>query len=394
VRTSILVDGVVYGFQRFGGINTYFNEVMARLAKRPDTRVEVLVPRVCSGRLPSWPVLKLRRELFPVEGLGINGRVSQRVRPLLKMLNTTVTVLRARVRQPCVFHSTYFTWLPNGVPQVASAYDMNHELFPQMYASDWGQWLRWQYREYLTRAARVIAISERTKRDIVRIYGLDPSVIDVVHLAIDRERFRPECDARQRDYLREKAGLASPYLLYVGLRNDYKNFDGLLRALADSPLRERLTLAVAGRPWQEEELALVRRVGLEGRVRLIVNPSDEVLRALYSFAAAFVYPSRHEGFGIPLLEAMACGCPVLASDTEVFHEVAGDAVIYFSPDDPADIGRTFEAALDEPTREVFRERGFARIERYSWERCAEQTFEVYQKALAGHSVTQRANGRG
>jgi glycosyltransferase involved in cell wall biosynthesis len=383
MQIRIIVDGVVYGFQKFGGINTYFNEVMSRLAKRPSTKVEIFVPRPCSGRLPPGPVIRLRRDLFPEHGLGISWRLDQRIRPIFKKLNNAVMFLRARARRPCVFHSTYFTLLPASVPQVASAYDMNHELFPEMYQSDWGMWLRRQYRQYLTNATRIIAISEKTKKDIVRFYALDPSIIDVVHLAIDRKSFWPERDPVRRNHLRETAGLDGPYLLYVGMRNDYKNFDGLLHAMAQSHLREQLTLAVAGRPWQEKELALVRRLGLETRVRLIVNPSDEVLRALYSFANGFVYPSCHEGFGIPLLEAMACGTLVLASDTEVFHEVAGDAAVYFNPDDPADIARAFEAALDEPTRADYRERGFAQLSRYSWERCAERTYEVYQKALAG-----------
>jgi glycosyltransferase involved in cell wall biosynthesis len=378
-----MVDGVVYGFQQFGGINTYFNEVMSRLAKRPDTTVEIFLPHRCSGKVPPPPVLKLRRDLFPEQGLGISWRLDQWVRLLLKKLNNAARYLRTRTRRQCVFHSTYFTWLPDGVPQVASAYDMNHELFAEDYNNDWGVWLRRQYREYLTRATRIVAISENTKKDIVRFYHIDSSLIDVVHLAIDRNRFWPECDPERRNYLRRIASLEGPYLLYVGARNCYKNFDGLLRALAQSPRRERLTLAVAGRPLEERELALVRDLGLEDRVRPIINPPDEVLRSLYSFAAGFVYPSYHEGFGIPLLEAMACGTLVLASDTEVFHEVAGDAALYFKPDDSGDIGKTLEAALDEPTRREYRERGFAQLSRYSWERCATQTYEVYQKALSG-----------
>jgi len=357
--------------------------VMARLARRPGVTVEVLVPRPCSGRLPPLPVQKLRREVVPPEGSGISWRLDQQFVPLAKKLNAAVTSLRAWARRRCVFHSTYFTRLPGQVPQVASAYDMNHELYPEMYQSVWGEWLRKQYREYLTTATRIIAISEKTKKDVVHIYGVDPLIVDVVHLAIDRRRFRPERDPGRRRWLRDRAGVDEPYLLYVGLREAYKNFDGLLKALAQSPLCRQLILAVAGRPWHEKELALVRQLGLEGRVRLIENPSDEELRVLYSFAAAFVYPSRHEGFGIPLLEAMACGTPVLASNNEVFREVGGDAAIYFNPDEPADIARTFEAALDEPTREDYRQRGFVRLSRYSWDRCADQTYEVYQKALRG-----------
>jgi glycosyltransferase involved in cell wall biosynthesis len=103
---------------------------------------------------------------------------------------------------------------------------------------------------------------------------------------------------------------------------------------------------------------------------------------LYSFASAFIYPSYHEGFGIPLLEAMACGTLVLASDTEVFREVAGDAAMYFNPYNATELSRMLEAALDEPTRQEYIARGFDRVEQFSWDKCADQTYEVYEKALA------------
>lgn len=372
------MDGIVYGFQKYGGINTYFNEVLPRLAGREGVTVEVLLPYPCQGQPPGWPVRRARREVFP-EQTGLSWKLDHL---LLPWANSRLRELRARLRRRCVFHSTYFTRLEGAVPQVASAYDMNHELFPEKYDNDWGHALRRQYREYLARATRIIAISHKTKQDIVRFYGIDPAVIDVVHLAIDTHRFYPDRRPEGVQAL-ARAGVEPPYVLYVGVRNrEYKNFDGLLKAFAGSAVRNALTLVVAGPPWKRWEEDLVRDLGLEGRVRLAVYPSADLLRTLYSRAAAFVYPSLHEGFGIPLLEAMACGTPVLASDIEVFREVAGDAVVYFDPHDPAALARTLEGCLDESVRREYTARGARQVSRYSWDRCAEETCSVYRRALA------------
>ena len=142
-----------------------------------------------------------------------------------------------------------------------------------------------------------------------------------------------------------------------------------------------MTLVVAGRPWSLNELVRIRDLDLESKVRLIINPSNKVLRVLYSCAAAFVYPSFNEGFGIPLLEAMACGTLVLASDIDVFHEVAGNAALYFDPFDRDGTSRVLQASLDDGIKRQYASRGLVQVAKYSWDQCAEQTHAVYRKAL-------------
>jgi glycosyltransferase involved in cell wall biosynthesis len=380
----VIVDGIVYGFQQYGGINTYFNEVLPRIGRLDVTLVDVLLPKTLKGQPPAPPVRILSRDLIP-NRTRLSWRLDRLAGPLLKKINSKLIEIRVRARNNCIFHSTYFTWLGDSVPQVAMAYDMNHELFPDQYKNEWGQWLRSQYREHFRRATRIIAISEKTKKDVIRFYNIDPSFIDVVHLATNRRMFWPD---RDREYLCScipPTGVREPYLLYVGIRGSYKNFDGLLASFAQSPGREKLKLVVAGLPWSQHELVRIRELDLESKVRLVVNPSDELLRVLYSCAAAFVYPSYHEGFGIPLLEAMACGTLVLAADNEVFHEVAGDAAIYFDPYDLAGVARALEASLDDRIRREYIGRGFVQVAKYSWDQCAEQTHAVYRKALGSRS---------
>jgi glycosyltransferase involved in cell wall biosynthesis len=375
----VLIDGAVYGVQRHGGINTYFNEVVARLARRPDTAVEVLLPLLPLSRPPRDRRVRLRRLLLPAT-LGFRTR-----RPLA-LLNGAIRALYLRTRPRCVFHGTYFDWAPAGVPQVATVHDMNHELYPERYANEWGDFLRARYREYVRRATWVIAVSQKTKADVIQFYGIDPTRVEVVHHAVDPEAFWPDRTPQALAFVREQLGQARPYLLYVGGRGDwYKNFPALLEVFGAFGPRAGLALVVAGRPWTSAEAADLRRRGLGGAVRLVPHPTTDQLRALYGSAHAFVYPSVHEGFGIPLLEAMACGSPVLASDIAVFREVAGDAALFFDPADPGAIGGRIEDSLDPARREGLVARGLERVQLFSWEKCAEATHQVYLKALAAHA---------
>jgi glycosyltransferase involved in cell wall biosynthesis len=355
------------------------------LAPRNDVSITLLLPHRCEGKLPTMPV-QVFREPFP-EKIGWSWKLDQVAKPLLRCSNELVTAQRLRkarsqVSWPSVFQSTYFTISNDSLPQVAVAYDMNHELFSENYQDDWGMSLRKQYRDYLQRANRIIAISQNTKNDIMHFYGIPSKMIDVVFPAVNRETFRPEPNSRLLEAFEPQIGYCRPYILYVGARGGYKNFARLLEAFAQSSAKDRLHLVAAGKPWRETEREQIHRLGLDSRVRLITNPSDQSLRVLYSFAAAFVYPSLHEGFGIPLLEAMACGTLVLASDTAVFREVAGDAAIYFKPHDPSDLARTLEIFPSASERAEYIARGFEQTAKYSWEKCASQTLCVYQKALA------------
>lgn len=379
-RVDLVIDGIVYGFQPYGGINTYFNEVASHLSRRNDVSVEFWVPRGCKGRPSEAPgIRRLARELLPTR-TGVSWKADQLLCPVLEKLNAAYRSARLWHRPRCVFHSTYFTIPPQRVAHVATAYDLNHELLAHRYGDAWGQWLRRTYRDYLADATAIIAISHKTKSDLVRMYhDMSPAKIHVVHLAVNRSRFwpDPDCGALHTAGVKAKA-----YVLYVGGRSDkYKNFSGLLTAFATSGLSTHLSLVVAGAGWTTAETAALHELQLHNSVTLVENPSDELLRKLYSCAAGLVYPSLHEGFGLPLLEAMACGTPVLASDIAVFREVCSNAAVFFDPHEPLDIGRALRCVLDGATRQHLIEAGTRRLSSFSWESCAEQTRQVYLDAL-------------
>jgi glycosyltransferase involved in cell wall biosynthesis len=380
-QLNLFVDGIIYGLLGRCGVSTYFNQLLPRLGSHYPVNVHLLLPPRCKDRGPGRPVRRWRREVFP-QKVGLSWQADQYMTKFGQCFNSMLMNRRVRSRQPALFHSTYLTRVAASIPQVATAYDMNQELFPSMYADDWGQGFRNQYRCHLERATRVIAISEKTKKDLVHYYNVPPSRVDVVYLAADRSVFWPERDPQQLKRSCFPKKLRQPYFLYVGGRYCYKNFNGLLEAFARSGISKDVTLAVAGPGWTKDENERIDRLRLRDRIVLVEHPSDAMLRTLFSLAVAFIYPSWHEGFGIALLEAMACGTPVLASGIEVFKEVAGDAVFYFDPHDPESMADALRRCLSEDFRQDFVRQGFECIERYSWELCAQQTYRVYQRALA------------
>jgi len=380
----LIVDGIVYGLMKHCGIMTWFNAVLPRLASCNGVHVDLLLPTDCRGITPPPPVRILRRNVLPPR-TGWSWKLDRLAEPVFSRLNIFAIGLWARTKQEAIFQSTYLTWLPSSIPHVAIALDMNHELFAERYNTESRLWLRKQYPEYLRRAVRIIAISHVTKDHLIRYYGLEESSIDVVHLAADPHSFFVERNDQHLTFLSEQLHIRPPYVLYVGERNTaYKNFSRLLDAMAHCVRATGLMLAVAGPGWTAGETSQLDALGLHRAVRLVENPGNETLRILYNCAQAFVFPSHNEGFGIPLLEAMACGTPVLAASTAVFREVAGDAALYFDPDDTADLTRAIDAVFDQGTRQRYVARGLEQVAKYSWDRCAVEMRAVYEKALSCH----------
>jgi len=377
MRLRLIVDGIVYKSHPYAGINRLFNAILPRLAARADTIVEFLVPDPCVGALPGGRVRFRARS--PLRRTNLSWKLDQ----TLETVNRALVSARVKLLPGGVFQSTYFTMLPPGWPQVAIAHDFNHELFPEEYETDWGRWLRDIYPRYLHRAQRIIAVSEATKQHAIRFYGIDAEKIDVVLLGVEPEMFFVDRRPETLGSLREGFGVRSPYLLYVGGRFGYKNFQRVLDAFAQVADRYDLMLVVAGAGWTQAELPIIDVCDARPRIVLIEYPDNDLLRSLYNFANAFVFPSLWEGFGLPLLEAMACGTPIIASATEVFREVAADVPIYFDPHDTDDLALAMEVAAKGSIQPDLVSRGLDRVRSFSWDRSAEGFRRAYVKVRGG-----------
>jgi glycosyltransferase involved in cell wall biosynthesis len=179
--------------------------------------------------------------------------------------------------------------------------------------------------------------------------------------------------------------VSRPFLLYVGSRAGYKNFAGLLQAYASSPdlLKHYLLVAFGGGALTATELDLARKLGIPAGQLVQIPGGDDVLAGLYRQAAAFIYPSLYEGFGIPPLEAMSFDCPVVCSNTSSIPEVVGDAALLFDPLSPERMAEAICATVgDEATRQRLIARGRKRVKQFSWAACAQQTMSVYERVLA------------
>ena len=233
---------------------------------------------------------------------------------------------------------------------------------------------------------RVLTVSESSRRDIVEYAGVDPDRVDVTPLAADPSRYRPLDPEMARDRVWQVLGIEPPYLLYISrLEHPGKNHVGLIRAFdrLKARYREPLKLVLAGSDWlgAEQVHTEAARALARDDIHFTGFFADEELPWLYNGAAAFVFPSLYEGFGLPLLEAMACGVPVACSNVSSMPEVAGDAAIQFDPRDEEAMEEAMHVLLtDETTRRQCVERGLERAQSFSWARTAEATLACLERA--------------
>ncbi|MFQ5830361.1 MAG: glycosyltransferase family 4 protein [Candidatus Methylomirabilia bacterium] len=270
--------------------------------------------------------------------------------------------------------------LPEGiflprVPQVVVVHDLIPLHFPEAFPRQ-TIYFRHLIPLLLRRSRIVLADSESTREDLRQCYRLDGRRIQVVPVGYDHRRFHPDVDPEP---LRTQLGLA-PYLLYVGNLFPHKNLAGLLKTFARLAPSIPHRLVVVGKKDPRYYPALSRdaeRLGIGGRVHFLDYVGEQDLPALYAGADLFVFPSLYEGFGLPPLEAMACGTPVVASNTSSLPEVLGQSAILVDPLDIQALADAVEGVLSDPARrDRLRALGFERASRFSWERSARQLLNV------------------
>jgi glycosyltransferase involved in cell wall biosynthesis len=269
-------------------------------------------------------------------------------------------------------------------PFVVTIYDLSFYHYPEAFRP----WNRWYLRTFTglsaRRARRVITISESTRRDVVKMLGVSPDQVDVAYCGVD-EIFRPLPEAETAHFRRERA-LPDRFILFLGTLEPRKNVQKLIGAYgrwrAAEPDVPKLVIA-GGKGWYYDQIfAEVERRSLTGDVIFPGYVVPQELPWWYNAADLFVYPSRFEGFGLPVLEAMACGTPVVTTDVASLPEVAGDAALLVSPDDEAQLVEAMRHALGEVSlRQEMVSKGLAQAADFTWARTARQTLDTYGRAL-------------
>jgi glycosyltransferase involved in cell wall biosynthesis len=354
---------------RMSGVGYYTARLMSGLA---DGAGEGVVDRLVV--LSNRPV-----EVAPGPRLEVHERGRFSVRSLW-MQFVLPGVLR-RLRPDLAHFTNYLAPLFCPVPYVVSVHDMSLTLLPECHTLK-KRLLTSTFVPAVARAARlVLTPSESTRRDVIRLLGIDPARVRTIPYAPPPE-FGPL--ANGTDALAAR-GIRRPYFLYVGTIEPRKNLERTLRAFARlAPARPELTFVLAGQiGWGcEGVLRELARPELRGRVQVLGYVAEEELPPLYAHAEALVYPSLYEGFGLPVVEAMACGCPVITSNGSSLAEVAGDAALLVDPTDEDALAAALEAVSgDGSLRASLRARGLQHVARYTWSRTARETALAYREAL-------------
>ncbi len=347
----------------------YVLEVASKLAERRD-----LEPRIFAG-------LHVSRQLVDSKldcSCGIHVPHTKRTFRLRSAINHFGIALAYQVWRPDVVHETYYTAterVPKNIPVVVTVHDMIHELLPEHFPPD-SPVREWK-RRAIARATAIVCVSETTRRDLERFVATEGKQVRVISHGGNFSPPTPFALAKVQQLVGK-----DPFILFVGKRNGYKNFEYLLRVYARSAfLKSSFKLVCFGaESFTADEHARIS--GLLGDQRRVVHisGSDDTLFACYSRAALFVYPSLYEGFGIPILEAYAANCPVVCSDIEVFREVTSDAAAYIDPTDVEQGVTVLDSVLGDRDHQMnLRQLGTQRLLFYSWSKSANAHADFYKQ---------------
>ena len=368
---KIAFDQQVFLLQEYGGISRYFCSLAKELNQISDLDTRVIAP------------LHFNRNITTLKDVPGAGYKLPKLHPKLMRLAMETSKLAARHSinkfAPDILHETYFTYddfQPRGTKRVLTVYDFIHERYADMF--EHSHMTSGPKKAAALRADHVISISESTRRDLIEFCGVPEDRITVTYLAAD------ECFRLENIVTNPKLIITTPYVLFVGSRGGYKNFDGFVRAFSNSSrLKTDLNIVCfGGGPLSKDELRLISDCDLHPDQVTQIGGADSILAQLYRDAAAFVYPSMYEGFGIPPLEAMAAGCPVISSNTSSLPEVVGDAGEYFDPKNNESMIEAIEQVVySETRRRDLIKLGQQQEAKFSWEKCADETHAIYRNLI-------------
>lgn len=367
----ILFDHQAFSRQDYGGVSRYFYELARNLAALPGAEPEISVAYSNNHYLRA-------SEAWSPRAFGFGWKLPGQ-RMLLERLNRRATSLRLKAGEFDVFHPTYynpyFMDLLGGRPYVLTVFDMIHEKFPGYYRLDSTCSLK---KTAIAGAAKIIAISESTKRDLVEILDVPAAKVEVVYLGNSLAPSEPAGAA---------PALPGRYILFVGERAIYKNFPGFAAAVAPLLKEDRSLYLVCagGRAFSREEAGFFEKLGCPDKF-LQIPVTDASLPAVYKGASLLAVPSLYEGFGIPVLEALSLGCPVIASERSSLPEVGGAAALYFDPSDADAMLAAARHVISDPDLRVeMAEKGLAQAGRFSWKLSAQKIYSIYSQAVTGRS---------
>ncbi len=366
---KILYDHQCFVMQQYGGVSRYHYHLIKELNKLDNVKAQLALKYSNNYYINNDNDFNVKK-FFPSKSFLLK-------RTLLDYINRKSTIPLIKDGNYDIFHPTYYTpYFLNYLkdkPFVTTIHDTMHEIFPEITE---GIDKTLEHKKFIISISRFIIVdSENTKKDLMRIYGVPSNKIAVVYLAASINK--------RMAVAREKLNLPEKYILFVGSRDFYKNFKNFV--LAAEPLlkdyKDLFIITAGGGYFTKSELQLFESKNIKDKV-LFKEADDTTLATLYSNALAFVFPSKYEGFGIPVLEAMNCDCPVIMSNTSSLPEVGGEAALYFNPDDVDEITEKIRGVVfSKELREELISKGRIQRNKFSFSNTALQTLNVYKNIL-------------
>jgi glycosyltransferase involved in cell wall biosynthesis len=371
---NVLYDHQVFEFQKIGGISRYF----AKLIKyNPSARLSlkysdnVYLNDACFKKYNFLPKEYEYENFLP--GCTFRGkkRLFRYYKRFFSRGKTNIALSKKSLKKSNfdIFHPTYYDpyFLPflNNKPFVLTVYDMIHELFPEYFPNDSIPLFK---KKLIYKASKIITISETTKNDLLKFYPDVENKATVIYLAFSNG-------------IAAELKIKENYLLFTGSRAGYKNFDIFIKAAAPLLTRYNFRLICTGEPFNKREVDLFNDLDIYNRV-IHHFASEEELHSLYARATAFVFPSLYEGFGIPVLEAFAAGCPAILSNTSSLPEIGGDGAAYFDPYSINNMRTVIEQVMtSKDVQNELIKNGKNQVRKFSWEKCARETMNIYEMVV-------------
>ncbi|MEY2917348.1 MAG: hypothetical protein RIS73_1062 [Bacteroidota bacterium] len=369
---KIFLDPQIFYAQKFGGISRIFAEFWIRCNERDD--VEIICPLFFSENLHLRENnLHPKRFTFLFDK---NYPGKKYVNAVLKRINRQKTYFFLQKNNYdlfiCTYYNPYFLNKLHNKPFVLTVFDMIHEIFPSYFSGE--EALKKNKKLLCETSSKIVAISASTKKDILNLYPLIPAEkVNIIHLSQS---------INTKETLR-LSWLPEKYVLFIGKRELYKQFDCLLKAMipvfeSDKTIK---IVCAGGGALTNGEAETIKSLNLSDR---IIQRSfyDNELNTIYKNAALFIFPSEYEGFGIPALEAMVCGCPVILSNTSSLPEIAADAALYFEPNNVTELSAAILKILqDEHFKNSLIEKGYNQVKKFSWDKMTNEYLDAAKEIL-------------
>lgn len=360
---KILYDYEIFSLQKYGGASRYITEVISRICLKKDVDISLFM-----GYYINDYGLENSRE-FCEKFFGKKLPFIPKVKNLYNIPNRIFFKRFYKNTDFDIFHQTYFNSFKydNKGKYIVTVLDMIHEIYPEYFSAfDFSR----KFKKIAVNVADgIICISNSTKNDLINILNVQEEKIKVIYLA---NSLNVEVSAKKI--------VEVPYILYVGKRGGYKNFLKFISAYSEvEEINKNFNvICFGGGKFTEEENKMLKELKISQKVKQ-KSGSDEMLANIYKYSSVFVYPSEYEGFGIPPLEAMKYGCPLVVSNKSSIPEVVGNAGLYFDPDNKEELIEKLKQLLfNNDVRSDLISKGYERVKSFTWDKCANETYSFYK----------------